>query len=225
MAHPTDESFKQMINGKTIDNCPIVASDIVNARAIFGPNHPGLQGKTVRQRPERIEPEYLGIPRDFYRLHHFVTLTVDVMFVNRLAFFTTLGRDIRFGTAEHIFSRTAKQLAKSLMKVVKLYALGGFIIRTVIMDGEFEKIKPEVELDVNISAAGKHVGEIERYHKTLKEPCRCVLSDMRPIGSDAYQYLHKQIVIWLVYFCIMMLHSVPAAKGISNCFAPRGIVT
>eukprot|EP00957_Ditylum_brightwellii_P056902 4313730-Ditylum_brightwellii.AAC.1 len=40
MAHPTDEPFKQMINGKTIDNCPIVANDIVNARAIFGPNRP-----------------------------------------------------------------------------------------------------------------------------------------------------------------------------------------
>ena len=111
------------------------------------------------------------------------------------------------------------------MKIVKLYTLGGFAVRTVIMDGEFEKIKPEVELDVNISAAREHVGEIERYHKTLKERCRCVLSDMRPIGSDAYQYLHKQIVIRLVYFCIMMLNSVPAAKGISDRFAPREIVT
>eukprot|EP00957_Ditylum_brightwellii_P103362 7877034-Ditylum_brightwellii.AAC.1 len=82
MAHPTDESFKQMINRKTIDNSPIVASEIVNARAIFGPDCPDLQGKNVRQRPERIESEYLGIPRNFYHLHHFVTLTADVMFVN-----------------------------------------------------------------------------------------------------------------------------------------------
>ena len=117
MAHSTDESFKQMVSGKTLDNCSIVVSDITNARTIFGPNRPALKGKTVRQRPERIEPEYLGIPRDFYRLHHFVTLTADVMFVNGLAFFTTLGRDIRFGTAEHVSSRTAKQLAKSLMKI------------------------------------------------------------------------------------------------------------
>jgi len=171
MAHPTDESFKQMVSGKTLDNCSIVASDVTNAQTIFGPNCPGLKEKIVRQRPERIEPEYLGIPRDFYRLHHFVTLTADVMFVNGLAFFTSLGRDIRFGTAEHVPSWAAKQLAKSLMKIVKLYALGGFAVRTVIMDGEFKKMKPEVELDVNISAAREHVGEIERYHKTLKERC------------------------------------------------------
>ena len=94
MAHPTDESFKLLVRGKTLDNCSIVASDVTNACSMFGPNRPGLRGKTVRQRPERVETEYLGIPRDFYRLHHFVTLTADVMFVNGLAFFTTLGRDI-----------------------------------------------------------------------------------------------------------------------------------
>ena len=97
----------------------------------------------------------MGIPRDFYKLHNFVTLTADVMLVNGLAFFTTLGRDIRFGTAEHVPSRTAKQLAKSLMKIVKLYSNGGFVVRTVIMDGEFEKIKSEVDaaVNINISAA------------------------------------------------------------------------
>ena len=59
MAHPTDEPFKQIVSRKTLDNCSIVASDVTNARSIFGPNRPGLRGKTVRQRPERIEPEYL----------------------------------------------------------------------------------------------------------------------------------------------------------------------
>ena len=107
-------------------------------------------------------------------------------------------------------------MAKSLKKLVKLYALGGFVVRTVLMDGECEKIKPEIELDINISAAREHVGEIERYHRTLKERCRCVLSDMKSIGSDAYQYLHKKIVIRLVYFCVMMINAVPAANGISD---------
>ena len=113
------------------------------------------------------------------------------------------------------------------MKIVKLYSNGGFIVHNIIMDGEIEKIKSEVNVlvDINISAAREHVGKIERYHKTLKERCRCVLSDMKPIGSKVYQYLHKQIVIRLVYFCIMMLNSVPAVKGISDRFAPYEIIT
>ena len=49
------------------------------------------------------------------------------------------------------------------MKIVKLYAIGGFVVRNVFMDEEFEKVKPEVELiDINISAAREYVGEIER---------------------------------------------------------------
>ena len=67
--------------------------------------------------------------------------------------------------------------------------------------------------------------KLERFHRTLKERCRSVLSEMKPVGSGAYMYLHKQIVIRLVNFCIMMISAVPAAKGISDRFAPREIVT
>ena len=90
VAHSTYEKFKQMVSGKSLDNCFIVANDITNAHAIFGPNRPGLRGKTIRQRPEHVVTEYLEIPKDFYRLHHFFTLTADVMFVNGIPFFTTL---------------------------------------------------------------------------------------------------------------------------------------
>ena len=47
-AHPTDETFKQMVSGKSLDHCPVVASDVTNAHTIFGPNRAGLRGETVR---------------------------------------------------------------------------------------------------------------------------------------------------------------------------------
>ena len=90
VAHPTYEKFKQMVSRKSLDNCSIFANDVTNARAIFVPNRPGLRVKTFRKRPERVVPEYLEIQKDFYWLHHFVTLTADVMFVNGIPFFTTL---------------------------------------------------------------------------------------------------------------------------------------
>ena len=48
---------------------------------------------------------------------------------------------------------------------------------------------------------------------------------MKPVGSGAYTYIHKQIVIRLVYFCLMMINVVPTAKGISDRFSPREITT
>ena len=47
MAHPTDETFKHMVSGKSLDNCSTVASDVTNARTIFGPNRPGLRGEQL----------------------------------------------------------------------------------------------------------------------------------------------------------------------------------
>ena len=54
----------------------------------------------------------------------------------------------------------AKQLAKSLMKVVKLYVKGGFVVCNVLMDGEFENVKPLISLvKINIITAREHVAE------------------------------------------------------------------
>ena len=80
------------------------------------------------------------------------------MFVKGLPFLATLSRDNIFGMAEHVPYRTAKQLAKSLVKSVKLYVKSGFVVHNVLMDGEFEKIKTEISLvDINTSAAREHV--------------------------------------------------------------------
>ena len=57
------------------------------------------------------------------------------MFFNGISFFTTLSRDIRFGMDEHGPYHTAKQLDKSLMKIVKLYAISGFVVCNVLMGG------------------------------------------------------------------------------------------
>jgi hypothetical protein len=45
--------------------------------------------------------------------------------------------------AEHIATRTAKNSTKHLQRVVQVYARGGFNVRTILMDGKFEKVKDE----------------------------------------------------------------------------------
>ena len=51
---------------------------------------------------------------DFINLHKFVTLVADVIFVNDVTFLITVSHDIKFVMIEHIPTRTAKQLTKSL---------------------------------------------------------------------------------------------------------------
>ena len=107
-----------MLSSKIIKKCCVKVNDTTNTRAIFGPYLPHLRGST-RQKLDRVKPEYIGIPRDFYELYKSVTLTADAMFVNVIAFFMiTLSRDIRLFTCEYVPSCTANQLSRLLKKIV-----------------------------------------------------------------------------------------------------------
>ena len=83
------------------------------------------------------------------------------MFVNGVPFLVTLSRKIRLLTVEFLPSRTAAKLSEYLVKVSKLYARGGFTVRTILMDQEFDKVTDRVPThEVNTTADREHVGEI-----------------------------------------------------------------
>ena len=127
-----------MIGEKDLKNNPILIEDVANTFAICGANINRLKGATTRKKPYRVEGGRCEIPRDFYRLNKFVTLTEDVMFVCGLPFLVTYSRSIKLTTTEFIPTRTARQLAKSLIKVVYGYARGRFVVNFDLMDMEFE---------------------------------------------------------------------------------------
>ena len=161
----SERDMEYLVSSKELDDCPVTPHDLRNANAIFGgPDIAGVRGKTVRRAPERVITDYVAIPRDFLKLHTHVTLVADVMFVNNIPFLVTLSRGIKFVTAEHVRSRTAKQLAKSIKRVMQLYGRAGMIVQTVLMDMEFDKTVDELSdrTVVNTSAAQEHVAEIER---------------------------------------------------------------
>ena len=141
VGHPSDEKFKQLVSSQSLKNCRLKVNDITNARAIFGPYLPGLGGRTTRRKPKRVEPVYIGIPRELHERQNNVNLMEDVMFVNGLAFLVNVSRNIRLFSAGHLPSRKAVQLSSAITTVINLYAHGGFIIRVIMMDMEFDKLK------------------------------------------------------------------------------------
>ena len=115
-------------------------------------------------------------------------------------FLTTLSRDIRLFTCGDVPYCMAKQLSRLVRKIVQLYARGGFIIRVILMDMESEKIKDEMGLvGGNTMVAKEHMAKIEMGICLIKERCRCV------VKSLPFRYLHKQIVIFVVYFVMMFV--------------------
>ena len=129
------------------------------------------------------------------------------MFVNGIAFLVSFSRNIKLLTVEHVPNQTVGQLAKSIMKIVKLYAQGGFQVKVVLMDKEFDKIRDAVgHLEINTTAIRDHVAEIERQIQTVKERTRCSTASLLNCGI---KHLHKQIVIHLVYNVTLKLNSFP----------------
>ena len=76
------------------------------------------------------------------------------MFVNAVAFMTTLLRNIILFTAGNVPFITVTQLSNSLKVIFKLYYQGGFAVQMVLMDTEFEKVTNNLGLiEANITAA------------------------------------------------------------------------
>ncbi len=99
-------------------------------------------------------------------------MTADVMFVNGVPFLVSLARGLNLLTAEFLPVRTAKSLASRIKKIKHLYGRGGFTVGTILMDNEFENVRPLVpNLHINTTAAKEHVPKIERVpeHPSFQE--------------------------------------------------------
>lgn len=73
-----------------------------------------------------------------------------------------------------------------------VYARAGFIVQTVLMDNEFEKLQDySPMLALNIPAANDHVGNVERRIRVLRNDCaassaHCDIPASRKICSSIY---------------------------------------
>ena len=169
MGNPSEKDYKGMVTNSLIANCAITSHDVSNARTIFGPDLASIRWKTVRRAPEPVVTDYVAVPRTLIEANKVITLTADVFFVDGTAFLLMVARRIQFVTMEHGPVRTATSLSKHLKRLLEVYGHAGFAVRTILMDGEFEKIKsllPSVEC--NTTAAKEHVSEAERTIRTVK---------------------------------------------------------
>jgi hypothetical protein len=83
----------------------------VAAEDIFGPNVGSLKGKTTRTTTEHVRSKRTNIPIVVMSRYQEVTLACDIMYVNKIPFFVSISRHIKFGMAEMLKSESTTQLA------------------------------------------------------------------------------------------------------------------
>ena len=219
MGHPTDRELLGLVRSNLIMNCPVSTTAVTNANVIFGPDLAGVRGRTVRRPPDSVRTDYVEIPRAILERYQLVVLTADVMFVNGVPFLVSLARGLNLITVEFLSSRTAKNLARHIDQIAQLYARGGFRVGTVLMDNEFEKLRPLVPtLSINTTAANEHVPEIERRIRLIKERGRGILNTL------PFKKMPRVILIELIYHVVLWLNAFPCKSGISDTLSPRELV-
>ena len=145
-----------------LKGCPVTKADVKAAEDIYGPNLGALKGKTVAHPNPHVPAGVDPVPTPIMDVHCSVTLTIDVMFINKVAFLITTSRNLKFGTVEAISNQQITTIIVKLRSVCQVYHHRGFQVSVILGDTEFEPIQAAFP-QLNCCAADEHVPNIERY--------------------------------------------------------------
>ena len=79
---------------------------------------------------------------------------MDIMFVNKLAFFITISRKIKYGTIEYLPNRQIPTVLNAVKRMTRVYNKRGFQVVSCHGDGEFEELRDllPAHIDLNVSS-------------------------------------------------------------------------
>ena len=80
------------IHQMRIKDCPVSIEDAEVATKIWGPNIAALKGKTTWSTPKHVITDIVKIPVEIRDLHKFISISIDIFFVNKIIFFITLSQ-------------------------------------------------------------------------------------------------------------------------------------
>ena len=222
VGYPSIKDFKAMIEGNLIMNCPVTIDDVNAAEKIYGASIAAIKGKTTRQKPVPVKSDYIKVPEELIARNKILTLTADLMFVNKIPFLVTLSRTIRFSTIEVVKDRKMTTLVKAIGNVLALYRSRKFVIKEMLMDPEFDPLGVPLQnqgVRLNTTSANEHVPEIERHIRVIKERARAKTSRL------PFKKLPRVIIKEMVKDIITWLNNFPVKGGVSKTMSPRTIMS
>ena len=119
-------------------------------------------------------------------------------------------------------SLQAVDIGTALRRVVNIYARGGFQATTAMMDGAFaglQDICNQLQVTLNTTSRDEHVGDVERYIRTIKERMQGVSNTI------PFKRLTRNMVMELAKAVVYWLNSVPSNMAVSPTMSPRTIIT
>ena len=180
------------------------------------------QGKTTMRISEPIDAnsQTVELPPTILTDYGSVQLVADVLHVNDVPFLTSISNHLHYGTSKAVDNLKAPTLEDGLKNVIRSYAIRGFSIGMMFLDIQFKSLKDRNVLGVNVCivSRGKHVKQIERFHRVIEERCRCYHA-MQP-----YDSLPRMMVVHLMITVIFYTNTFVWRSGVSQVLSPLAIV-
>jgi len=97
-----------------------------------------LKGKTTQKTPTKVTAQITAVPMEVLDQHQQITVSTDIIFINKVVIFVTISHGIRFGTTEMIQNKKAETLVECMKHIHDIYSQYSFTLQVAIMDGKFE---------------------------------------------------------------------------------------
>ena len=222
VGRPSDKDLIKILKTNSLLNCPVTPRDVIFANKLFGPDVGALKGKTTWRGPPIVDSPVAVNTTSILEHYGEVTLCVDLMYINKVPLLVTLSRNIKFGTMEAVADSKETTLLKSIKGVISLYRKAGFKVTVALMDGEFVPLRgglAELGICPNETSRDEHVGDVERYIRTVKERMQAIYNTL------PFQKIPARLVIEMAKTAVFWMNVFPVEKGVSQDLSPRTILT
>jgi hypothetical protein len=221
IGRPSTQTYLRIVDNKELRNCPVTRGDIFIADTIFGPDLGSLKGKTVWQGANHVKTSLTDIPTTIMSHYRELVLGRDIMFVNKIPFFMTISRHVKFGTDEMQKNQQNKTILAAIKQVKIIYLKRGFQVTHMLMDGQFESLRANLanlQINLNMVSNDEHIPKIKQRICTVKERTRCIYN------TFPFCQVPPRMIVEMVYSSNFWLNSFPPEDGVSITLSPRAIV-
>ena len=142
----------KIVENKTLmEQCPQNRNILKGTEDIWGGGRGCLYGKTPLRRTPHIRATLLLIPMPVLQRCNYITLEVDVMYVNGIHFIDTISCHIKFVMKEDIVNAEDSTMQNSTKQVKCVYMQQGFKADNILMGVQSECIRGDlVDTEVNL---------------------------------------------------------------------------
>jgi len=152
-----------------------------------------------------------------------VVLHMDLMFVNGVAFMTTIDHKIKYRCAIALDAQKEPEFIKALLRIKLLYNRAGVQISDLMCDGQFLSYQNTFEdeplqMPMSVPPASAHVPMAERNNRVIQERARALYHRL------PYRVMPRIMIRYLVMLVTSQLNWFPVKDGISDYFSPHTII-